>query len=117
MKELIEVFISTIKNRRHVLTLIEKLNGLKIKLVCEEREDLLIFQHGEVSLLVDHDDAVTYEISGQRDAMYCLLIGKEKLRILIRNGQLKVRAPFRTVLLIESIFYLTKLEEKYLNIS
>jgi hypothetical protein len=114
MEEMIQIFLSAIKQRCHVLKLIEKLDGLKIKLVCEGQEDFLVFHRGEVFLLVGNSDiTVTYEISGHQDSIYSLLEGKEKLRILINNGQLKVKAPFRTILLFESIFYLTKLEERY----
>lgn len=114
MDENLEIFISTIKKRGHVLKLIEKLDGLKLKLVCEAKEDYLVFHRGDVFFLVDHEEkAGTYEISGQRDSFDRLLEGKEKLRNLINNGQLKVKAPFRTILLIESIFYLTKPEEQY----
>lgn len=114
MKEIIQCFLSAIKQRGHVLTLIEKLDGLKIRLVCDGQEDFLVFHRGEVFLLVDNsENAVTCEIGGQQDSIYSLLEGKERLRILINNGQLKVKAPFRTILLIESIFYLTKPEEQY----
>ena len=114
MKEIIQIFFSAIKKRGHILKLIEKLDELKIKLICEGQEEFLIFQRGEVFLLTDKSDsAVAYEISGQQESMYSLLEGKEKLRILIKNEQLKVKAPFRTILLIESIFYLTKPEERY----
>lgn len=114
MEEMIQIFISVIKKRGHVLKLIEKLDGLKIKLVCDGQENLLVFHEGEVTLFFDYNSrAVTYEISGQCESIYGLLEGKEKLRILINNGQLKVRAPFRTILLLESIFYLTKPEERY----
>jgi hypothetical protein len=113
MKDMIQIFLSSIKERGHVLKLIEKLDGLKIKLVCEGKEDLLVFHRGEVSLLVDtNENAFTYVISGQRESIYCLLEGKEKLRNLLKKEQLKVIAPFRAVLLIESIFYLTKPEEQ-----
>lgn len=111
---MIQIFISAIKKRGHVLTLIEKLEALKIKLVCEGQEDSLVFHHGEVIFLVDSNDSfVTCEIIGQRDSIYNLLEGKEKLRNLINNGQLKVKAPFRTILLIESIFYLTRPDERF----
>jgi hypothetical protein len=114
MDEMIQIFLSAIKKRSHVLKLIEKLDGLKIKLVCEAQENILVFHRGEVVLFVGHNDsAVTCEISGHRGSIYNLLEGKEKLRILINNGQLKVKAPFRTILLFESIFYLTKPEEQY----
>jgi hypothetical protein len=114
MEEMIQIFLSAIKKRCHVLKLIEKLDGLKIKLVCEGQEESLVFHRGEVFLLVTHNDsAAPYEITGQRNSIYCLLEGEEKLRTLMNNGQLKVKAPFRTILLIESIFYLTKPEERY----
>jgi hypothetical protein len=113
LKELIQIFLSAIKQRSHVLKLIEKLDGLKIRLVCEGQEDFLVFHRGEVSLLADNNEiAATYDISGQQDSIYSLLEGKEKLRILMKNGQLKVKAPIRTILLFESIFYLTKPEER-----
>lgn len=114
MEEMIQIFLAVIKKHGHVLKLIEKLDGLTIKLVCEDQEDFLVFYRGEVILLVDYKDrAVTCEISGQRDSIYSLLQGKEKFRNLINNERLKVKAPFRTILLIESIFYLTKSEERY----
>lgn len=114
MEEMIQVFLAAIKKHGHVLKMIEKSDGLTIKLVCEGQEDFLVFHRGEVILLVDcKDRAVTCEISGQRDSIYSLLEGKEKFRGLINNGQLQVKAPFRTILLIESIFYLTKSEERY----
>ncbi len=114
MEEMIQIFLAAIKKHGHILKLIEKMDGLTIKLVCEGQEDFLVFHRGEVILLVDYDDrAVTCDISGQRDSFYSLLEGKEKLRNLINNGLLNVKAPFRTILLIESIFYLTKPEERY----
>jgi hypothetical protein len=118
MEEMIQVFLSAIKKRDHVLKLIENLDGLKIKLVCENAEGLLVFHRGEVFSLVDKDDrAVTYVIEGQRNSIYILLEGNQKLRTLIQNKKLRLTAPFRTILLIESIFYLTKPEEKYSIIS
>jgi hypothetical protein len=117
MKEMIQIFLSAIKERSHILKLIEKLDGLVIRLVCEGNEELIVFHRGEVFLFVDNDESVvTYVISGQKESLCTLLEGKGKLRNLIKNGQLKVKAPFRTVLLIESIFYLTKPEEQFTKI-
>jgi hypothetical protein len=114
MEEMIQVFLSAIKKCDHVLKLIENLDGLKIKLVCENAEGLLVFQRGDVFSLVANDESsVTYVISGQQDSINSLLKGHQKLRTLIQNKKLGITAPFRTILLIESIFYLTKLEEKY----
>lgn len=114
MEEMLKIFLSAIKKRSHVLKLIETSDCLKIKLVCEGEEDFLVFHRGEVFSLVDNNDStVTYEIRGKRDSINSLLEGKEKLRVLVNHGQLKVKAPFRIILLIESIFYLTKPEDTY----
>ncbi|MDQ1000962.1 hypothetical protein QFZ28_001362 [Neobacillus niacini] len=114
MEEMIRIFLSAIRKRSHVLKLIETSEYLKIKLECEDQEGFLVFHRGEVFSLVDNNDStVTCEINGQRDSVNSLLEGNGKLRILINQGQLKVKAPFRTILLIESIFYLTKPEDTY----
>jgi hypothetical protein len=75
----------------------------------------LVFHQGEVFLIEDcHENTGNVVISGQVGSIIKLLEGKEKLRILVRSGQLKVKAPFRTLLLLESIFFLTKAkEDKY----
>jgi hypothetical protein len=115
---MIQVFLSAIRKQSHILKLIENLDALKIKLISEDAEEILVFHQGEVFLLIDNDESTgTYVISGERNSIYSLLQGKEKLRNLIRYKKLNVTAPFRTILLIESIFYLTKLEEQYSIIS
>lgn len=114
MEEMIHVFLSAIKKQCHVLKLIENLDGLKLKLICEEAETILIFRRGEVFLLVDNDGrSDSYVIKGERDSICSLLSGNEKLRTLIHNKKLRLTAPFRTILLIESIFYLTKPNKQF----
>jgi hypothetical protein len=109
MEEMIQVFLSTIRKQSHVLKLIENLDVLKIKLISDHAEEILVFHRGEVFVLVDNDESTeAYVISGQRNSIDTLLSGKEKLRNLIHYKKLNVTAPFRTILLIESIFYLTK---------
>jgi hypothetical protein len=109
MEEMIQVFLSAIRKQSHVLKLIENLDVLKIKLNSDNAEEILVFHRGEVFVLVDNDESTeAYVISGQRDSIYSLLSGKEKLRNLIHYKKLNITAPFRTILLIESIFYLTR---------
>jgi hypothetical protein len=114
MQELIELFLSTIKKRNHVQKLLENSGGLKIKLVCEDSQDFLVLNYGE-SFLVNNNDNYTEAcvINGNRDSLYLLLEGKEKLRDLIKKCKIEVYATFRTLLLIESIFYLTKIDRSY----
>jgi hypothetical protein len=114
MEEMIQVFLSGIKRQCHVLKLIENLDGLKIKLICENAETILVFHRGEVFKLVENDESSeSYVIRGQRDSVYNLIRGNEKLRTLIHNKKLSLSAPFRTILLIESVFYLTKPEKQF----
>jgi putative sterol carrier protein len=107
--EAIGTFHMNLKERRHVLQLIEKVNNFTIKLVCEQKNIVIAFENGDVLLLDDHTDkSITCEIKGPLDSFNKLIEGKEKLRTLVKEGKLIVSAPFRAVLLLESIFYLTR---------
>jgi hypothetical protein len=69
----------------------------------------MAFQNGVVSLLYEEDERLMHnKISGRQKELEELLEGKETLRSLMRKKQLMVSAPFRTILLLESLFYLTK---------
>jgi hypothetical protein len=52
-----------------------------------------------------NDDAI--EIMGSSDAIQSLIEGKVKLSDLIRIDNLQINAPYRTILKLESIFYLS----------
>jgi hypothetical protein len=47
------------------------------------------------------------QICGSNEAISELLLGKQKLRYLISMRSLTVNGSFRTILLLESLFYLT----------
>jgi hypothetical protein len=112
MVKAVQIFLKSVKERAHVIKLFEKLDMLSLKLVCDRQNTLIAFHNGDVLLLDDYDEReTTCVIKGQHEAIDSLFEGKDKLRNLIRNGQLKVEASFRTILLLESIFYLTKPEE------
>nr|WP_263324979.1 SCP2 sterol-binding domain-containing protein [Neobacillus sp. Marseille-Q6967] len=104
----VQNFLMSINKRGHVLKLIEKLE-LNIRLVMDQKDFVLAFTNGAVSLL-DHTKNTEVTISGHQESVSLLVEGKEKLRSLIKEGQLQVAASFRAVLLLESIFYLTKAE-------
>lgn len=104
----VQKFLMSINKRGHVLKLIERLE-LNIRLVIDQKDFVLAFANGTVSLLEDTKDTEV-TISGHQDSVSLLVEGKEKLRSLIKEGQLQVAASFRAVLLLESIFYLTKVE-------
>lgn len=108
MMEEVQNFLMTIKERTHVLQLIQN-TELLVTIACLQQKINLIIKNGEILFLQDADVVLpTCEISGELGSLKELLDGKETLRFLVRKGHLKVSAPFRTVLLLESVFYLTK---------
>ncbi|MBT2738145.1 SCP2 sterol-binding domain-containing protein [Bacillus sp. ISL-7] len=111
MIEMLKNFQLAIKQQRHVLPLLEHID-LRVNLVCEQKAIQIIIKNGEIFIL--HDSEVTRtisEIRGDLKAMKQLLEGKERLRALEHNGQLRISAPIRSTLLLESVFYLTKARE------
>lgn len=116
MIEALKTFQLAIKQQGHVLSLMEHIN-LRVNLVCEQKIMQIIIKDGDLFTLYAREDTqAETEIHGDLKAIKQLLEGKERLRVLERNGQLTVSAPLRTTLLLESIFYLTKAEESFLKI-
>lgn len=108
MEEAVQTFIKGLKEREDLLQLVTN-SEFQLSFVCGNQTFRLAFQNGDVSLLHKEDEMFTViETSGKQEELEELLVGKEPLRSLMRKKQLKVSAPFRTILLLESIFYLTK---------
>jgi hypothetical protein len=108
MDETVQSFLQTIKERPHVLQLINH-TDLLLTLVSGNRRVALSVKNGMIYLPQDTDAALANcEISGDIPQ---LLEGKETLRNLVRKGKIQIVAPFRTVLLLESLFYLTKVRK------
>jgi hypothetical protein len=108
MKDTLHNFLKTLNEREHVLRLIDHTEMLSVKFCIGEDTALMAFHRG-TGLVVDEDfcKMVDCQISGDEKAIRELLEGRDSLRRLYRNGQIKVTASFRNVLLLESIFYLT----------
>src|SRR3954452_19104062 len=116
MIEMLKNFQLAIKQQRHVLPLLEHID-LRVNLVCEQKPIQIIIKNGEIFILHDSEQSQTIsEIRGDLNVIKELLEGKERLRVLERNGQVRISAPIRTTLLLESIFYLTKAQENFSNI-
>lgn len=118
MIESLKIFQLAIKQQAHVLPLLEHID-LRVKFVCEQNTFQLIIKDGEIFILHDRKDSSqsTSEIRGDLNIIQQLLEGKERLRVLERNGQLTVTAPLRTTLLLESVFYLTKAKVNFAKIT
>jgi hypothetical protein len=114
MIEALQTFLAMIKEQEHLLPLIHNAN-LHVALQTKQETILLAIKNGKISTLPElANQQEKIVISGNINAMEQLLEGKETLRVLASLGQLKVSAPFRTTLLLESIFYLTNPQERQL---
>jgi hypothetical protein len=118
MIEALKTFQLTIKQQGHVLPLLEHID-LRVNLICEQKAFQIIIKDKEIFILHDSSKQTQTlaEIRGDLNTIRQLLEGKERLRVLERNGQLNVTAPIRTTLLLESIFYLTKAQENFSKIT
>jgi hypothetical protein len=111
MIDAVLTFLKKIKEQEHVLPLIQHAD-LQVTFHIEQDTTLLAIKNGEIFILQKFKDPLHNSvISGDIIAMEQLLEGKETLRFLASKGELKVSAPFRTTLLLESIFYLTNPEK------
>jgi hypothetical protein len=99
MRELFLAFLSRVKERDHLFQLIKQ-NEFSLTFRNELEEISLAFKNGDVFLQRLQPD---YEISGDIET---LLTGKESLRVLLRKEQIKLTAPFRIILMLESLCYL-----------
>ena len=108
MIEAVNNFIHAVKNQAHIFPLIQQAD-LQVNIKTNHQAAQLVFQNGEITARQAKKDQPTrFEISGSQAAIELLLKGKERLRALEGTGRVKVNAPLRTVLLLESIFYLTR---------
>jgi hypothetical protein len=109
--ESVQVFITKMKEQRHVLELIKNIDYLTIRLVAEDSSISFAIANNDVFVLQNAEEEIPLcEIQGGIKNVEDLLKGKEKLRTLVNHGRLQISAPFRTVLMLESLFYLAKSE-------
>jgi hypothetical protein len=116
MMKAVENFLVKIQEQEHVFPLIQNAD-LHVNLRSEGQLVQLVIKNGAIFILQNPDvQQLKYEISGNEDIMKQLFEGTERLRILEQNGQLKVNAPLRIILLLESLFYLTQAQEDFRKI-
>jgi hypothetical protein len=108
MIETVQAFIRSVYERKHVLLLIENMT-LTVEFKLQDETISLFLNNGDVTLA---DETSHYSakccIQGQKSKVEDLITGRKKLRTLLIQGELKCFAPFRTILLLESFFYLGK---------
>ncbi|WP_066065802.1 hypothetical protein [Neobacillus soli] len=108
MIEAMKTFQMAIKEQEHVLPLISQAD-LQVAFHCDQQAIQLLIKNSEILIEQAAEEQQTkHQISGNESAMRQLIEGRERLRVLQQRGLLRVSAPLRTQLLLESIFFLTK---------
>jgi hypothetical protein len=111
MEKSVQAFLLKVNKQKHVLQLLQKIENLTIRLVAEHSSTAFVITNTGIYILQNVTEAVdTCEVYGKIKDLQDLLSGMEKLRELVKHGKIRISASFRTVLLLESLFYLTKPE-------
>lgn len=108
MQDYIEKFSKSLRSKKHLLQLVQT-KDLGIIFDTGEDRAFLHFKDGEI---VDKESNNSrkelVQLRCSREALNDLLDGTCKLRDLSKMNEIKVKASFRNVLLVESLFYLSK---------
>ncbi|WP_079507065.1 hypothetical protein [Mesobacillus jeotgali] len=109
MREDMNYFSNVIGEKTHILQLIKKLD-LCLKLQMEQEVEYLSFKGGNVEPLNSNiHSQFQITIRGNAEYLAQLFRGECKLRQGVRWGYFTIEdAPFRDLLLLESIFYLAR---------
>jgi hypothetical protein len=111
MEKSVQAFLLKVNEQKHVLQLLQKIENLTIRLVAEHSSTAFVITNTGIYNLQNVAETVdTCDVYGEITDLQDLLSGKEKLRVLVRDGKIRISSSFRTVLFLESLFYLTKLE-------
>lgn len=116
MIEEVQRFLVKMQQQEHVYPLIRQAD-VHVNLRCDQHKVQLVIKNGSVFILQNpSEQQMVYEISGNDMSMKQLIEGTTRLRILEQKDKIKVDAPLRITLLLESLFYLTKAREDFAKI-
>lgn len=109
MQGTIEGFIKELLNKNHIIQLVKNMD-LCIMLIAENESYFLYFQNNMVALREDSSSpAKDYiKITGSKDSFNQLFAGNMKLRQGVDGKVFEVACPYRTLLALESIFFLAR---------
>lgn len=112
MNETLADFTAKIKEPGHVRRLLDH-KEFGLILICGKQRAAILFKAGQAFLTDDAGiDIDQYVLQGDQISFAKLLTGRETLRALMEKQELSISAPFRILLLLESLFYLIRLDEK-----
>ena len=109
MQERIESFMNEIETKNHIMLLMNNLD-LCLSIETENQTYYLSFKKNKVEFSENsYFPAVQFaKLSGREEFLILLLDGQIKLREGINIGYFNLICPFRTLLVLESIFYLAR---------
>ncbi|MDP4163901.1 MAG: hypothetical protein Q8898_12425 [Bacillota bacterium] len=108
MEEIVRAFNETVKGKKHLIELFRDSPEISILYKIENEVYVIELDH----IYANEITAEKFIIIGKFDAFQELLTGNNKLRNLVDQGRLEIKASFRNLLKLESIFFLTSIEIK-----
>lgn len=109
MHELLSSSINRIKQSDNIKRLLAN-EQLVVSIQCEEEQWYIIFSDTEIQIRSFHSEIENgISIEGSIEAMRLLLNGEDFLLSMQKRGELKVQGDLKSLLLLESIFYLGKI--------
>ncbi len=109
MQERIERFVNEISTKNHIIQLVKNLD-LCLTIETEKNRFYLYFKDNNVVLREQNDlpAGCQAKLAGENQLIIELLDGEIKLRDGINFGHFKLECPFRILLALESIFFLSR---------
>ena len=109
MQARIESFMDEVQKKNHIMLLVGNLD-LCLEIESDHVSHYLYFKKNRIEYKKDHLSLSQQyaKLAGNSDFLCHLLDGKIKLREGINIGYFNLVCPFRTLLVLESIFYLAK---------
>jgi hypothetical protein len=109
----IESFMNEVQKKNHIMELVDHLD-LCLAIEADNETHYLYFKKNSMEYRKDSlPTALQYaKLTGKSDFICDLLDGNIKLREGINIGCFNLVCPFRTLLVLESIFYLARPMEK-----
>lgn len=106
VEELLQSFMSAYNQKIHIPYIL-KHQDIIVCFQMEAGSYFVVFHNGTAFLSEGSGHPPTIVLSGSYENIKEILCGKRNLRQSAANNDLLIRANFRSILLLESIFYLT----------
>ncbi|MFA9559847.1 hypothetical protein ACERII_21270 [Evansella sp. AB-rgal1] len=107
MYQLLSSSVERIKNSPHMSEMLGK-SSISVCVICEDEQWLVIFRGRDIEIESVKSTVGDVVIEGDLEAYRLLLNGEDFLLSMKRRGELGVSGNLKDLLLLESLWYLSK---------